>query len=60
MNIIHLTDEELAMARHALHAYRRAFGHDEADTVEVIKRVIEKLRAAELEAEEAQSSRERV
>ena len=33
MNTIHLTDEELAMARHALTAYLRSFGHDEADTI---------------------------
>ena len=60
MNIIHLSDEELEMARHALNAYRRAFGHDEADTGEVIKRVIEKLSAAELEAEDPRASAQRV
>jgi hypothetical protein len=46
MNSIHLTDSELEMARNALQAYLRAFGHDEADTVREIKRVIAKLSAA--------------
>ena len=52
MNLIHLTDEELEMARHALQAYLRAFGHDEADTHVRIRRVLAKLRAAEREDEE--------
>jgi hypothetical protein len=52
MNTIHLTDEELEMARHALQAYLHAFGHGEAETVEQIKRVIAKFRAARPEAEE--------
>ena len=53
MNTIHLTDEELEMARHALQAYLRAFGHDEADIVHGIKGVIAKFRAAEAETEES-------
>jgi len=52
MNTIHLTDRELEMARYALQAYLHNFGHGEADTVEAIKRVIAKLRAAEPEDEE--------
>ena len=52
MNIIHLTDEELEMARHALQAYFQAFGHDEADTLTAIRRVLAKFRAAEPESEE--------
>ena len=52
MNTIHLSDSELEMARHALEAYLRAFGHDEADTVREIKRVILKLGAALPEGEE--------
>ena len=51
MNTIHLTDAELEMARHALRAYSLAFGHDEADTMAEIHRVIAKLRAAEREPE---------
>lgn len=51
MNTIHLTDAELEMARHALRAYSLAFGHDEADTLAEINRVIVKLRAAEHEPE---------
>ncbi len=52
MNTIHLTDEELEMARHAMQAYLRAFGHGEADTVAQIKQVLAKLRAAQPEGEE--------
>lgn len=54
MNTIRLTDSELAMARHALGAYLRAFGHDEADTVREIKRVIAKFDAAMVEDDEQQ------
>jgi hypothetical protein len=49
MNAIHLTDSEMATAKHALQAYLQAFGHDEADTVTEIRRVIAKLQAAQLE-----------
>jgi hypothetical protein len=42
------------MARHALQAYLRAFGHDEADTHVAIRGVFAKLRAAEPEGEEPQ------
>ena len=52
MNIIHLSDEELEMATHALAAYLGTFGHDEADTHEAIRRVLAKLRAAEPELED--------
>lgn len=54
MNTIHLTDEELEMARQALQAYLLAFGHDEAETHQAIRRVLGKLRAAEPEGEEPQ------
>jgi hypothetical protein len=56
MNTIHLTDSELEMARHALQAYLQAFGHDEADTVREIKRVVEKFRAVQTEGEEPRVS----
>jgi hypothetical protein len=49
MYAIHLTDAELETARHALRAYLSAFGHDEADTIGAIKRVIAKLNAAQME-----------
>jgi hypothetical protein len=52
MNTIHLTDSELEMARHALQAYLQAFGHGEADTLEQIKSVIAKFRAAQPDGEE--------
>ena len=45
--MIHLTEAELETARHALRAYLSAFGHDEAETVDAIKRVIATLNAAQ-------------
>jgi len=51
MNTIHLTDPELEMARHALQAYLRTFGHDEADILHEIRSVIAKLGAATREDE---------
>lgn len=49
MNIIHLTDEELAIARHGMTAYLRSFGHDEADTVALVRAVLARLAAAQTE-----------
>lgn len=51
MNTIHLTDAELEMARHGMRAYLRSFGHNEADTVELIKAVLDKLGSAERDQE---------
>ena len=55
MNTVHLTDEELEMTRHALRAYLLAFGHDEADTHQVIRRVLAKFHAVEPEDDEPQA-----
>ena len=52
MNTIHLTDAELEMARHGMTAYLSSFGHDEADTVQLIRAVLGKLAAAESEPSE--------
>ena len=49
MNTVHLTDAELEIARHAMTAYLRAFGHDEADTVVLIKAVLARLATAQAE-----------
>ena len=54
MNTIHLTDDELEMARHAMRAYLLAFGHDEADTHQTIRRVLGKFYAVEPEGDEPQ------
>lgn len=51
MNTIHLSDEELEITRHAMTAYLRTFGHDEADTVALIRAVLARLAAAEPEPE---------
>jgi hypothetical protein len=56
MYAIHVTEAELETARHALRAYLSAFGHDEAETVGEIKRVIAKLGAAQIEGEEPRIS----
>ncbi len=55
MNTIHLTDEELEMARQSLRSYLLAFGHDEADTHRTIRRVLGKFDAAEAEDDEPQA-----
>jgi hypothetical protein len=49
MYVIHLTHAELETARHALRAYLSAFGHDEAETVGAIRRVIAELDVAQTE-----------
>jgi hypothetical protein len=46
MHSIELTDEELRIIHEALHAYLDDFGHEEADVLRLIKRVIAKLPAA--------------
>jgi hypothetical protein len=46
MNTVDLTDEELEIARHGMTAYLRSFGHDEADTIVLIKAVLARLAAA--------------
>ena len=51
MNTVHLTDEELAITRHGMTAYLHSFGHDEADTVVLIRAVLARLAAARPEAE---------
>ena len=57
MNTIHLTDAELELARHALQAYLRAFGHREADTVAEIKKVVAKFGAPEPEGPKGEEPR---
>ena len=47
MNTVQLTDEELAIARHGMTAYLRSFGHDEAETVVLIRAVLARLAAAQ-------------
>ena len=56
MYVIHLTDAELETARHALRAYLSAFGHDEAETLGEIKRVIAKLNSAQADGEDPRLS----
>ena len=53
---VHLTDAELDTARHALQAYLLAFGHDEAETVGQMERVITKLHAAQIEDDDPRVS----
>lgn len=49
MNTIRLTDEELQIAQHGMTAYLSSFGHDEADTVVLIRAVLARLAAAQPE-----------
>lgn len=46
MHSIELTDDELRVVQAALHAYLDDFGHEEADVLRLIKRVLAKLPAA--------------
>lgn len=43
MHTIELTDDELRMLQAALHSYLDDFGHDEADVLRQIKRLLAKL-----------------
>lgn len=51
MNTIHLTDEELRTAHQGMTAFLHDFGHDEADTIKLIRSVIARLDAAQREPE---------
>jgi hypothetical protein len=53
MNTIHLSDAELEIARHGMTAYLSSFGHDEADTVALIRAVLDRLAHAQEEPEAA-------
>ena len=46
MHTIELSDDDLRLLRAALHSYLDDFGHEEADVLRLIKRVIAKLPAA--------------
>jgi hypothetical protein len=43
MHMIELTEEELRLLRNALHSFLDDFGHDEADLLRSIKRLLAKL-----------------
>jgi len=47
MYILELSERELRVVRDALEAYLEEFGHDEADTVRLIKDVMARVRAAQ-------------
>ena len=49
MNTVHLTDEELEIACRGMTAFLHSFGHDEADTVALIRAVLARLAAARQE-----------
>lgn len=46
MHVIELTDEELRLVRAALSSYLEDFGHEEADILRALKRILGKLPAA--------------
>ena len=43
MHTIELTDDELRVVHAALHSYLDDFGHEEADVLRLVKRLIAKL-----------------
>jgi hypothetical protein len=46
VTVVELTDDELRLVNNALHMFLNAFGHDEADVVQAVQRVLGKLSAA--------------
>ena len=46
MYVIELSESELRVVRQALEAYLEEFGHEEAETVRLIKSVMARVRAA--------------
>ena len=46
MITVELTEQELEIAHQGLSAFLHDFGHDEADTIERIRAVLDKLDAA--------------
>jgi hypothetical protein len=54
MKTVHLSEAELTMLRNAMYTYLRSFGHNEADVVEEVKRVIAKLAKATEDEEPAE------
>lgn len=52
MKTIQLSESELGLVQHAMHAYLNSFGHDEADVVARIKQVLVRLSAATDEQQE--------
>jgi hypothetical protein len=47
MHTIELTDEELRIVHAALRSYLDDFGHEEADMLRLVKRILAKLPATE-------------
>jgi hypothetical protein len=43
MHTLELTDRELTLLRSALHSFLEDFGHDQADLLRELKRLLEKL-----------------
>ncbi|HET9287867.1 MAG TPA: hypothetical protein VFO26_09935 [Gaiella sp.] len=47
MNTLELEDEELKLLLAAVHSYLDDFGHEEADVLRRVKRLLAKLQAAQ-------------
>lgn len=43
ITVIELTDDEVRLVNHALQTFLSAFGHDEAETVHAVQRLLGKL-----------------
>jgi hypothetical protein len=46
MTVVELTEDEVRLLKNALYSFRSAFGHDEADMVHAVQRLLDKLAAA--------------
>ena len=46
VRVVELTDEELRLVNSALHAFLSAFGHEEAEVVHAVQRLLAKFEPA--------------
>ncbi len=46
VTVVELTDEELRLVNSALHTFLSGFGHEEADIVHAVQRLLTKLSSA--------------
>jgi hypothetical protein len=53
MTIVELTEDDVRLLKNALYSFRSAFGHDEADMVHAVQRLLDKLAATQAGASRA-------
>jgi hypothetical protein len=53
MTVVELTEDEVRLLKNALYSFRSAFGHDEAEMVKAVQRLLGKLEATQSGASRA-------